>query len=284
MSKPFIVLQTDFSLSTGYVAAMYGVIKLVDRSLGVFDLNHNVRQYDVRQASELLRATIPYWPAATVFVSVVDPGVGTKRRSAVALLKNGSYVVTPDNGSLTALIEDIDEVREIDESTNRLPGSEHKNTFHGRDVYAYCAAKLASGQISYEEVGPQYAVSDCVLYEFKRATLSQGRAEGCILDASEHFGNVSFNITVAEFMSIGIKEGDRVRLRIRREEEIIFDETVLYHRSFGFVDIGEPILFNGSTSEYLGFGLNQRSFVAKYLQDISEKGHSACEYKVLIEK
>ena len=83
---PDIVLQTDFGLTTGFVASMYGVIRMVDQSLDVFDLNHEIRPFDMRQGSFLLRDTIPYWKGGTVFVSVVDPGVGTAPGSTTAAL------------------------------------------------------------------------------------------------------------------------------------------------------------------------------------------------------
>ena len=162
---PDIVLQTDFGLTTGFVASMYGVIRMVDQSLDVFDLNHEIRPFDMRQGSFLLRDTIPYWKGGTVFVSVVDPGVGTARRGCVAKLNNGSFVVTPDNGSLTAILDWVVAVREIDESVNRLKGSDKANSFHGRDVFAYTAARLASGIINFEGVGPEYPVNEIVTFE-----------------------------------------------------------------------------------------------------------------------
>ena len=161
--KPCIVLQTDFGISTGLPASMNAVIVKIDPEIRIYDLCHEIREYDIRQASSTLASTFPYWPDGTIFVTVVDPGVGTTRRSCVAKMKNGSYVVTPDNGSLSYLYEEIEEVREIDETINRLPGSDNHHTFHGRDVYAYTAARLASGLISYEEVGPLYNKEEVIL-------------------------------------------------------------------------------------------------------------------------
>ena len=91
-----------------------------------------------------------------MFVSVVDPGVGTPRKSVVLKTKNGHYFVTPDNGTLTDVVEKLGvaAMREIDESVNRITGSELSHTFHGRDVYSYTAGRLAAGIITYEEVGP----------------------------------------------------------------------------------------------------------------------------------
>ena len=110
---------------------------------------------------------IPFWPEGTVFVSVVDPGVGTGRRASVCLTGNGRFVVTPDNGTLDEIGRrfGIKAVREIDESVNRYKGnkwSRESDIFHGRDIFAYCGAKLASGRITLEEVGNEYSPEEIV--------------------------------------------------------------------------------------------------------------------------
>ena len=93
---------------------------------------------------------------------------GTDRKASVALTEDGYYVVTPDNGSLTHLFFEagIREIREIDESVNRLKGkgTEEVCIFHGRDVFTYCAARLASGQISFEEIGPAYSPDEIICH------------------------------------------------------------------------------------------------------------------------
>ena len=119
-----LIIQTDFGTGSASVSAMHGVAAVVDPDLRVDDGNNDVAQFNVLDASESLMYLLPYWPAGTVFVSVVDPGVGTSRRSCVARLSNGSYIVTPDNGTLTYIKErfGITAVREIDErqQTQRL--------------------------------------------------------------------------------------------------------------------------------------------------------------------
>ena len=133
---------------------MHGVCKQVDPELEICDATHNLPQYNTTAAGYSLQYMLPYWPKGTVFVSVVDPGVGTDRKACVAKTSNGYYIVTPDNGALTYIKEmyGIEEVREIDEKVNRYPGSEGVEVFHGRDIFAYCAAKLAAGVITFEEV------------------------------------------------------------------------------------------------------------------------------------
>lgn len=159
----YVVMQTDFG--RGGSGAMAGICKLVDRSLRVYSITHEVPKFDVKAAGHNLADVLPYWPRGTVFVSVVDPGVGTERKAAVAETENGYYIVTPDNGCLREIAEryGIRAVREIDQNVNRYKGNKwsvQSDIFHGRDIFAYCGAKLASGVISFEEVGPSYPVGE----------------------------------------------------------------------------------------------------------------------------
>lgn len=160
--KPCIAMQTDFGFGGG--GAMYGVCKTVDMELQVYDISHVIPRFNVQKASESLVSVLPFWPKGTVFVSVVDPGVGTERRASVARTRNGYYIVTPDNGTLTDVNRKfgIEAIRVIDEKVNRLKGTEKTSIFHGRDLFAYCAARLASGIIDFEGVGAEYPVAEIV--------------------------------------------------------------------------------------------------------------------------
>ncbi len=134
-----LVLQSDFGLADGAVAAMCGVAQEVDQDIKIFNLTHDITPYHIWEASYRLFQTVEFWPKETVFVSVVDPGVGSNRKSVVALTKNGHFIVTPDNGTLTHLKRyvGIIEIREIEESRHRRQNTENSFTFHGRDVYAH---------------------------------------------------------------------------------------------------------------------------------------------------
>ena len=136
-AKGPLVLQSDFGTKENAVAAMKGVAYSVDNNLRIFDLSHNITPFNIWEGAQVIAGVVPYWPEGTVFVSVVDPGVGTERKSIVLKTKTGHYFVTPDNGTLTLVAQQygIDQVRIIDEEVNRLPGSERSYTFHGRDVY-----------------------------------------------------------------------------------------------------------------------------------------------------
>lgn len=265
--KPCIVWQTDFSLDWPFVATMKGVCKQVDASLECVDSTHTIEKFNVLEASQQLNYVEPFWPKGTVFVSVVDPGVGTPRKASVALLKDGNYVVTPDNGTLTHMYYNIgiEAIREIDETKNRYQGTESVSVFHGRDLFAYTAAKLASGQITFEEVGESYSLDDIILldYEYLKADVKSEDVQGIVSNVSDPFGSIVFNVLTEDFNRVGYHEGDYIHIVLENEQGVYFDENVLYAQSFGFVDIGQPVIFN-SSSNYISIGLNQGSFKDVY--------------------
>ena len=201
--KPCIVWQTDFGLKWGAVAAMRGVCKQVDPALECVDITHEIEQYNILAASREIMYVEPFWPKGTVFVSVVDPGVGTSRRACVAKLKDGNYLVTPDNGTLTHLFYQVGiaEIREIDETINRYPGTEDVSVFHGRDLFAYTAAKLAAGVIDYSGVGPSYPLEEIVLFrqDMIKAQVNGSSVKGIVSSVSDPFGSIALNILSRDF-------------------------------------------------------------------------------------
>ena len=249
-TKPAIVMQTDFTKDIS-VCTMQGVCMMVDPELRVFDSTHDIRSFDTYQASTSLSFVVDFWPAGTVFVSVVDPGVGTGRRACVARLKNGSYVVTPDNGSLTHLKKffGIEEVRIIDETRNRLQKTKKCHIFHGRDLFAYCGARLAAGVITYGEVGESYPVEEIVEHEIIPYQADGGRISGMIDAIDYHFGLICTNIPAEVFEENGISFGDmlHVAIRTRNRQEPVFEGNVAYVPSFGSVEKGEPLLMTSET-------------------------------------
>ena len=246
--KPILVFQTDFTYKEGAVSSMYGVVKSVDRELEIFDGTHELPQYDTWSASYRLYQSLRFWPEGTIYVSVVDPGVGTARRACVAKVAGGYYVVTPDNGALTHIDREMGilEVREIDESVNRLRGKDTEGVaiFHGRDLFGYTAARLAGGIIDYEGVGPAYPVSEIVRHEIHEPNAAPGKVEGIFEIDDPNFGNLWTNIPTRLFFESGFAYGDTVRVQVLHEDKTVFDHNVLFHQSFGFAKAGEPIIYN----------------------------------------
>lgn len=260
-----LVYQTDFGIADGAVSAMYGVALKVDPELNIFDLTHDIPQYNIWEASYRLVQTVQYWPEGTVFVSVVDPGVGSSRKSVVAKTAGGQYVVTPDNGTLTHVkkLLGIAEVRLLDESKNRLSGSELSYTFHGRDVYAYTGARLASGQQPFESVGERMDQSALVELHHVDAVRSGDVLEGTIDVLDVRFGSLWSNIPLELFSSLGIEHGKRVEVAISNDTREVYRNTMVYARSFAEVRMGEPLVYVNSLL-CVAVAINQGSFAGAY--------------------
>jgi S-adenosylmethionine hydrolase len=246
-----VVYQTDFGLKDGAVSAMRGVAVSVDPTLRLEDLTHEIPPFDIWQGAYRLAQTAPYWPAGTVFVAVIDPGVGTDRRSVVLATESGHYFVSPDNGTLTLVATQlgIASVREIDEERHRLPGSEGSQTFHGRDLFSVVAARLASRQIGLEEVGPA-AASDLVTIAYQRPEFAQGRIAGTIPILDVQFGNVWTNIDRATFEQLGLALGEEVEVRIFDGDDPVYEGTMPFVSTFGDVPQGEPLAYFNSLDNF----------------------------------
>jgi hypothetical protein len=263
--KQALVFQSDFGLSDGAVSAMYGVALKVAPDLKIYDLTHDIPPYNVWEASYRLVQTLAYWPEGTVFVSVVDPGVGSTRRSVVARTKTGHLVVTPDNGSLTHVqaLYGIDAVRLLDETKNRLAGSELSYTFHGRDVYAYTGARLAAGELAFDAVGEILAPESLVQLPMVPAQRDGDIVSGTIDALDVRFGSLWSNIPYKLFEGLHIPYGGRVEVSIRNDTREVYRNTMTYARSFAEVNVGEPLVYINSLL-HVAVAINQGSFSRAY--------------------
>jgi S-adenosylmethionine hydrolase len=175
-----IALLTDFGTRDPYVAAMKGV--LASRAnVPVIDLTHEIAPFDVLEAAWFLGTVVPYWPAGTIFVCVVDPGVGTSRR-ILASEEEGRIFLAPDNGLLTFVSPR--RTHSVENATLFLPNG--SNTFHGRDRFAPVAAALANG-MPIEEVGPR--IDRMAMLDYEPAAYSDDVVRGTVV-AIDRFGNV----------------------------------------------------------------------------------------------
>lgn len=267
MNKHFLVLQSDFGLVDGAVSAMEGVALQVDKDLRIHHLTHDITPYNIFEGSYRLFQTVTYWAPGTVFVSVVDPGVGTRRKSVVAKTKAGNYIVTPNNGTLThiALTEGIEAMREIEESVNRRKNTELSYTFHGRDVYAYTGARLAAGVISFEEVGPELSLDEIVYCPTVDTIvdLEEKTVTGTIDILDVRFGSLWTSITRDQFYALNPQYGKRYEVSISNDSTLVYQNQVVYGHSFAEVAIGSPIIYVNSVYR-VGIAINQGSFSRAY--------------------
>lgn len=259
-----LVLQTDFGTKDGAVAAMKGVAVGVSPRLAIYDLSHQNTPYDIWEGAYRLKQTVPYWPAGTVFVSVIDPGVGTARKSVALRTKSGHYFVGPDNGTWTLIAEDlgVEEMREIDETRHRRAGSEKSYTFHGRDVYAYVGAELAAGKVALADIGTLLPAG-VVALAYERAREENGVLVGTIPVLDFQYGNVWTNLDEGLFAKLAPKFGERFRVTISHAGREIYTGVMPYAHTFGDVPEGEPLLYLNSLLN-VSLALNMGNFAAKH--------------------
>ena len=263
-AQPVLVLQSDFGLLDGAVASMKGVAVSVSPDIHIYDLTHHIEPFNIWQGALRLAQTAEFWPAGTVFVSVVDPGVGTDRKSIVLRTKSGHYFVTPDNGTLTFVAPrlGIDAVREIDEAVNRRKNSEKSFTFHGRDVYAYTAARLAAGVITFEQVGRELP-AEVITITHEAARFQDGVVYGNIQTDDGNYGNIWTNVDRATFGRLGVSRGDVVRIKILKDGEEVLNLSVPFVATFGAVEVGKPLLYLNSLDS-VSLAINQKNFAKEY--------------------
>ncbi len=260
-----LVFQSDFGLADGAVAAMYGVALEIDPALKLHNITHDITPYNIWEASYRLFQTVQYWPQNTVFVSVVDPGVGSSRKSVVAQTTAGHYIVTPDNGTLTHLKKyvGITAIREIEEAKHRRENTQHSFTFHGRDVYANTGAKLAAGVIPFKEVGGVLDVVDIIELPMGTITKTENSVKGSIDILDVQFGSLWTNITREDFLALGFQFGDRVEIAIHNGPTLIYNNRISYGKSFADVYVSEPIIYVNSLYR-MAVAINQGNFAKAY--------------------
>jgi S-adenosylmethionine hydrolase len=259
-----IVFQSDFGLKDGAVSEMKGIAMSVSQDLKLFDLTHEIPAYNIWEAAVRLQQTVPYWPAGTVFVSVVDPGVGTNRERVIVKTKTGQFIVTPDNGTLTLIAESpgIEAIREIDKARNRRSNSQASYTFEGRDVFAYAAARLACGITSFKQVGPVFS-GELVLLPHNKAVCDGKMLKGSIIILDEQYGNIWTNIGEDIFGRLNPKLGDILQVTLSHLDKIIYTGDIPYCKTFGDVEPGKPLAYLNSLMQ-LSIALNQANFAKTY--------------------
>jgi S-adenosylmethionine hydrolase len=258
-----LVLLTDFGTADGAVSAMKGVAYSVSEDLLVSDLSHE--NPSIFAGAYRLYQTEQFWPKDTVFVAVVDPGVGTARLSVVLKTRTGHYFVGPDNGllSLVAERDGIEGLRQIDERSNRRPGSDESHTFHGRDVFAYTGARLAAGVIGFEQVGPSLQPQTLITIPYRKPERVGNTLKGIIPVLDVQFGNVWTNIPKALFDEMHAPLGTPIRVRIYHDQQLIDEAVAPYQRTFGEVPVGRPLVYINSLLN-VAVALNQASYAAAH--------------------
>jgi len=253
---PTVVFMTDFGVVDDSVALCKGVMYSITPNLRIVDLTHQVNAFSIRDGARFLFGATPYFPAGTVFVVVVDPGVGSARKALVVKSKRGQFFVLPDNGLVT-MVEDrdgIDSIREIT-NPNWMVGAKISSTFHGRDIFSPVGAHIARGD-DWTQVGP--LVKELGRLDLKPATVDDKGVTGEVIALDGPYGNLITNISADDFAKLGYERGDTLKVTIAGHEV-----EMPFVRTFSDVPLKHPLLFIDSRGR-ASFALNQSSFAAGY--------------------
>src|SRR6202035_2339722 len=192
-ARPLVVFMTDFGTANDAVAICKAVMVSIAPDIRIMDITHQVTPFSIEEGARFLAGVTPYYPAGTVFVGVIDPGVGTNRKAVVVKSKKGQYFVLPDNGLVTPVIDrdGLDHAREIT-NTNWMIQGAVSSTFHGRDIFSPAGAHLAMGW-DYTLAGPE--VAQLVRLTVKSANLSDKGVAGDVIGLDDPFGSLITDVT-----------------------------------------------------------------------------------------
>jgi S-adenosylmethionine hydrolase len=257
-TRPTIVFMTDFGVVDDSVALCKGVMYSITPELRIVDLTHDVTPFSILDGARFLDGASLYFPAGTVFVVVIDPGVGSTRKAVVVKSKRGQYFVLPDNGLMT-LVQDRDGIEAAREITNRdwMIGSALSSTFHGRDIFSPVGAHVARGD-DWTQVGPELDVNKLVRLDLAARHLDERGLSGEVIATDGPFGNLVTNISGEDFLKLGYGHGQNVHVTIAKTEI-----NIPFVRTFSDVPLKKPLLYIDSRG-HLALGVNQGSFAATY--------------------
>ena len=250
-----ITLSSDFGKQTQGIGQMHGVIHKINPEAKVIDLMHGIPAFDIRYAAWVMES-VAFIPPG-FHVCVVDPGVGTKRRSIIVKVKRGDYFIGPDNGCLMTAPRILGGVEKIAEVTNeKYMNQPVSPIFHGRDVFSPAAAHLSLG-VSIEEFGAGLKEADCAKAPYGEAKAEGGEIEAIVVRVND-FGSITLNILQPEWDKLGVKEGAKVTIGTSKGEI-----ELPYVKTFGSVPRGEALVMKDDYSR-IEVAVNQGSFVEKF--------------------
>jgi S-adenosylmethionine hydrolase len=250
--RPAIVFMTDFGTANDAVAICKAVMIRIAPEARIMDITHQVTPFSIEEGARFLAGVSPYYPAGTVFVAVIDPGVGTSRRAVVVKTRKSQYFVLPDNGLVSTVVErdGLDSAREIS-NTSWMIGENVSSTFHGRDIFSPVGAHLAAGW-DFTLVGP--VVPQLMRLASKVSTTTDKGIDGDLIGLDDPFGSVITDIPADEFKTLGYNIGERVTVLLDKKPF-----TLPYVKTFMDVPVGDPLLYVDSRGR-MALAQNQRNF------------------------
>jgi len=255
---PTIVFMTDFGTVDDSVPLCKGVMYSIMPEVRIVDLSHQVTPFSILDGARFLYGATPYYPAGTVFVVVIDPGVGSTRKAVVIKSKRGQYFVLPDNGLITLVAQRdrLDSAREIT-NPDWMIGKALSSTFHGRDIFSPTGAHLARGE-DWAKAGPSVDVNSLVRLDLDVARIDDQGLHGEVIATDGPFGNLVTNVDAEDFLKLGYQRGQTVPLTIGDTKiELPFVKT------FSDVPLNKPLIYIDSRGHF-ALAVNQASFAATY--------------------
>jgi S-adenosylmethionine hydrolase len=254
--RPTIVFITDFGTANDAVALCKAVILNIAPDAHIMDITHQVTPFQIEEGARDLESVSAFYPSGTVFLAVIDPGVGTSRKAIIVKTKKGQYFVLPDNGLVTPVIDrdGLESAREITNQSWMLQ-SAISSTFHGRDIFSPAAAHLAAGW-DYTIAGP--VVPQLVRLSIKSATIEEKGITGEVIGLDDPFGSLITDISGEEFRQLGYNLGDKVSF-------ILNGKTLVlpFGRTFMDVPVGDSLLYTDSRGR-IGIAVNQGNYSKKF--------------------
>ena len=235
-----IVMLTDFGEKDFYVGAVKGAIYSIYEKARIDSITHQITKFDIAEGAYTLAKAAAEFPSGTVFVAVVDPGVGSERKAIVLKTEDGKYFVGPDNGLFTSVIDELG-LAELREITNPalMRKAELSSTFHGRDIFGPVAAHLAAGT-PLEEVGP--LMKNYVNLDIQQARVVNGQIIGEI-SAIDEYGNAITNISQQLFDKAEFSRGDILKIQFDNGDVI----ECQYSKTYSDVPVGQYVGLFGSS-------------------------------------
>jgi hypothetical protein len=257
---PFKVIgfMTDFDVKDDAVGICKAVMDGVAPGVRIIDITHQSEPYNIAMGARFLAGSAPYFPKDAVFVVVIDPTVGSKRKAIVARSRMGQIFVLPDNGLLT-LVQDRDGIVEAHEITNPawMIGTGISSTFHGRDIFSPAGAHAARGD-DIAQAGPALDVTKLVRLDLHNATIDSEGLHGEVIGTDGPYGNLVLNVPAETFRQLGYKLGDAVPVTLDGKQY-----AFPFVKTFSDVPIGKELFYIDSRGR-LSIGINQRNFAETY--------------------
>jgi S-adenosylmethionine hydrolase len=257
-STKVIGFMTDFDVKDDAVGICKAVMVGIAPDVRVIDITHQSEPYNIAMGARFLAGSAPYFPKDAVFVVVIDPTVGSKRKAIIARSKVGQIFVLPDNGLLT-LVQDRDGIAEAHEITNPawMIGSGISSTFHGRDIFSPAGAHAARGE-DIAQAGPALDVTKLVRLDLHNATIDAAGLHGEVIGTDGPFGNLVLNVPAETFRQLGYKLGDAVPVTLGGKSY-----TFPFVKTFSDVPVGKELFYIDSRGR-LSIGIDQRNFSETY--------------------